>query len=76
MIKTTRDEYKKLKKLDHRQMDEYLNSIYNSGYNAGVSTITKKVVDCIDNGIKNTKGIGKKLYDALMANITIEMNKE
>ena len=92
----TRDEYNKLRKMDHKNFSDYienkyynpkvksknkekqltqddLDNSYNEGFNAGVTAMSSKVVDCIDDGIRNTKGIGKKLYESLMNNITAKM---
>lgn len=69
----TRDLYKQVKHYDRAQMEAFLQRLVTNGYNAGVSALNKKVVGCIEKGIKNTKGIGEVRAAALMENITNEV---
>ena len=70
----TRDTYRKVKKFDHGQMSDYIQSIYSSGYEQcekdmsekqGVQTVSEQprnadsfTVDEIIEAVKDVKGIG------------------
>ena len=74
-MKITREMYKKIKKMDHREMETYLNNLYTSAHNTGVESVTKVITDKIINGLKRTKGIGEKRMEAILKNINEEMNR-
>ena len=69
----TREMYKQIKHYDKTQIEDLLQRIAANGYNAGVSSLNKMIVECIERGIKNTKGIGEVRAAALMENITKEV---
>lgn len=72
----TREKYKDIKRMDRQQMENFLQNLCGQYYNNGVVSMTSKLVECVDNGIKNTKGIGEKRYKELMDNINIELTKD
>lgn len=69
----TREMYKQIKHYDKTQMEDLLQRIAANGYNAGISSLNKMLIGCIERGIKNTKGIGEVRAAALMENITNEV---
>ena len=69
----TREMYKQIKHYDKTQMEDLLQRVAANGYNAGVSSLNKMIVECIERGINNTKGIGEVRAAALMKNITDEV---
>lgn len=71
-FKINRDLYKKIKKMDHNEMNTYLTNLYATAYNNGVDAVTKTITDKIVKGLENTKGIGEKR----MADILDNINKE
>lgn len=72
----TRELYRKIKAMDRVEMENYLNNLYNQGYNAGISTISKEIAERVDTGIRNTEGIGEKRYQALIENINKELTRD
>ena len=72
----SRDMYKKLKGMNRLELGGYLNRLYANGHNDGVLAVTSKLVERIDNGVRNTVGIGEKRHAEIMTNISIELNKE
>ena len=75
----TRKEYEKIKRMDHHAMKCYIESVYQSGYDAGAreeqaDQIHNKMpaIDRIRDEIGKIKGIGEKTQQAVMdAIITI-----
>ena len=72
----TRETYKKIKRMDHREMDAYLTQLHATAYNQGVDAITKTITDKIVKGLENTKGIGEKRMTDIIANINKEIAGE
>lgn len=72
----TRELYRKIKAMDRTEMENYLNNLYNQGYNAGISVISKEIAERVDTGIRNTEGIGEKRYQALIENINKELTRD
>lgn len=70
---TSRELYKKIKRMNHNEMDAYLSSVYAEAYNNGVSDITKTITDKIVAGLQNTKGIGEKRMTDILTNINKEI---
>lgn len=75
-LKINRETYKKIKKMDHREMEDYLTNLHAEGYNQGVNAITKIITDKIIKGLENTKGIGEKRMSDIIANINKEIEKD
>lgn len=72
----TRELYRKIKAMDRAEMEAYMSNLYNQGYNAGISAISKEIAERVDTGIRNTEGIGEKRYQALIENINKELTKD
>lgn len=71
-----RDLYKKIKKMDRQEMENYLQSLHTEAYNAGISVMSKELAARVEAGIRNTEGIGEKRYQALIENINKELIRE
>lgn len=66
-MKLDKQLYKSIKKLNRNEMRIYLEETYKDGFRAGVESGAK--VDMrigLSNILTNTKGIGPKLYAAIM----------
>ena len=61
--------------MNKKEMEEYLQDIFNQGYNAGISAVSKEIAERVDTGIRNTEGIGEKRYQALIDNINKELTR-
>lgn len=72
----TRELYRKIKAMDRTEMEAYMSNLYNQGYNAGISAISKEIAERVDTGIRNTEGIGEKRYQALIENINKELTRD
>lgn len=68
-IHMTRAEYKKVKRLDHKQMEEFVVNIYNDGYSDGRSTKVDIKPSDVAAAIADTPGIGTKKAADIMANV-------
>lgn len=66
----SRAEYKAIKGMNREELDAYLTSTFNEGYNNGVTTMASCTIANIDKGLKMTPGIGDKRYNIIMQNIT------
>lgn len=66
----SRAEYKAIKGMNREELDAYLTSTFNKGYNNGVTTMASCTIANIDKGLKMTPGIGYKRYNLIMQNIT------
>jgi len=59
----TREEYRKIRRLDRRQMDEYLGSLYSKAYDAGFSEECKvgkvDAVYILESELLARRGIGR-----------------
>lgn len=81
----TREVYKAIKRMDRRQVEEYVSGIYaegkkvgiqegyKTGYEEGVKNISKVISPKIENAIRNTSGIGEKRFHILVNNIVNEL---
>ncbi len=58
----TRKAYKAIKKYDHQEMNAWVVSIYQSGYEDGQESVNKTTIDleAVDKAISGVKGIGEK----------------
>ena len=66
----TRKLYKKIKKMDRQEMEAFLAKIYHQGFQDGAEAgdnadFKIKLVEVL----KNTKGIGPKLFDRVMETV-------
>lgn len=73
-IEINRKKYQEIRKMDHNQMNKYLNSVYENGYQAGKSDAqVDPVVSTVDisssavrDAIMQVKGIGEKKAQDIM----------
>lgn len=72
----SREQYKRIKGMNRVDMEKYLQNLYNQGYNAGISAVSKEIAERVDTGIRNTDGIGEKRYQALIENINKELTRD
>lgn len=70
---TSRELYKKIKRMNHNELDVYLSNVYANAYNNGVNDTTKTITDKIVAGLQNTKGIGEKRMTDILTNINKEI---
>lgn len=52
-INLDRASYKKIKGMDKKEMNSYLNEICNLAYNRGISDMSKELAKRVDAGIRN-----------------------
>lgn len=71
----TRDTYRTIKKMDHKQLNDYFTQLHATAYNQGVDSVTRTITDKIVRGLKNTKGVGEKRMADIIANINVEIQK-
>lgn len=75
-----RKEYQNIKKMDHNQMNLYIQSIYKSGYMDGFKAGTESVpgIDIaeIKKILLSVKGLGEKRVEAILAALEKEMKSE
>ena len=64
---TTRACYKKVKKFDHAQFDEFCTRIYIEGVEEGRNSVSVVVLEQVMEQIKTIKGIGGKRLDQIEA---------
>lgn len=69
----SRELYRKIKNMNHREMENYLAGVYTEGFDNGVDSLTKTVASKIIRGLENTKGIGEKRMADIIDNINKEM---
>jgi len=67
-IVINRKEYQNIKKMDHNQMNLYIQSIYKSGYTDGVKSVPGIDISKINEILLGIKGLGaKRVADILEA---------
>lgn len=66
----TRKDYKRLKKMDRVEMENFIKSIYRTGYADGVAAEAEasREID-IAQALLNTKGVGEVLYKRIMEEV-------
>ena len=67
-----RKEYLKIKKMDHYQMKNFMQSMYKSGFEDGQASVPSLEIGLIKKALLNIKGIG----DKKAANILVAIEKE
>lgn len=65
----TRDTYNRVRKLDRRDMQAWIESIYNEGYNNGVASVPGVDAEKICEAIAQIKGIGPKKLQEIKATV-------
>lgn len=67
----TRDQYKSIKRMDHKQMEKFMVDLYTEGFDDGKEAAGKKRIRASDIAvaIMDVKGIGTKKATEIMAAI-------
>lgn len=64
----TREKYKRVKRMDHKQMETFLVTLYSEGYQEGKKNAEPKVkLSDIASAITSVKGVGTKKAAEIMA---------
>ena len=74
-IVINRKEYERIKRYDHNQMNNYVKSIYKSGFEDGKAAVPGMDIKCIDVVLKNIKGIGEKRAAEIVKALEVELSK-
>ena len=64
-IVINRKEYQNIRKMDHNQMNLYLQEIYKSGYAEGVKSVPGIDIAEIKKTLLSVKGLGEKRVEAI-----------
>lgn len=69
----TREKFKTIKKFDHRQMDEFLSSVYEigrkDGFEEGKASVPGIDIKSVYETIAGTKGIGPKKLEEIKSSV-------
>lgn len=67
----TREQYKSIKRMDHKQMEKFMVDLYTEGFNDGKEAAGKKWIRASDIAvaIMDVKGVGTKKAAEIMAAI-------
>ena len=65
-IVINRKEYQNIRKMDHNQMNLYIQSIYKSGYAEGVKSVLGIDITEIKKALLSVKGLGEKRVEAIL----------
>ena len=68
-----RKEYQNIRKMDHNQMNLYIQSIYKSGYAEGVKSVPGIDISKISDTLLTVKGLGEKRVEAILAALEKEL---
>lgn len=72
-----RKQYKDIKRMDHKQMENFVVKLYNEGYNEGKKVAKPKgSLSEIEAAIIKIKGVGRKKADEIIAAIKQLYEKE
>ena len=74
-IVINRKEYERIKRYDHNQMNNYVKSIYKSGFEDGKAAVPGIDIKSIDMVLKSIKGVGEKRAAAIVKALESEMAK-
>lgn len=74
-MKLSRVEYKTIKGYNKEELESFITTIYNNGMKDGAKAVSKKMVNVVSEGLKNTPGIGEKRYNQIMDSINAEAQK-
>lgn len=75
-IVINRKEYQNIRKMDHNQMNLYLQEIYKNGYTDGVKSVPGIDIAEIKKALLSVKGLGEKRVDAILEALEKEMKSE
>lgn len=72
-IVINRKEYQNIRKMDHNQMNLYLQEIYKSGYAEGVKSVPGIDIAEIKKVLLSIKGLGEKKVEAILLALEKEL---
>ena len=72
-IVINRKEYQGIRKMDHNQMNLYIQSIYKSGYTDGVKSVPGIDIAEIKKALLSVKGLGEKKVEVILAALEKEL---
>ena len=75
-IVINRKEYQNIKKMDHNQMNLYIQSIYKSGYTDGVKSVPGIDISKINEILLGIKGLGAKRVASILEALEKEFENE
>ena len=75
-IVINRKQYQNIKKMDHNQMNLYIQSIYKSGYAEGVKSVPGIDIAEIKKALLSVKGLGEKSVEAILSALEKEFENE
>lgn len=75
-IVINRKQYQNIKKMDHNQMNLYIQSIYKSGFEDGKAAVPGVDMQQVSYILKSIKGIGEKRAVDIVKALEKEMMKE
>lgn len=75
-IVINRKEYQNIRKMDHNQMNLYIQSIYKSGYAEGVKSVPGIDIAEIQKVLLSVKGLGEKRVEAILLALEKEFENE
>ena len=75
-IVINRKEYQNIKKMDHNQMNLYIQSIYKSGYTDGVKSVPGIDISKINEILLGIKGLGAKRVAYILEALEKEFENE
>lgn len=64
-----REDYRKVKKMDRSQFENFCKSLYMNGYQDGRESVPGIDISQVKGAIAETKGIGASRLEAIMSNI-------
>lgn len=74
-IVINRKEYERIKRFDHNQMNNYVKSIYMSGFEDGKAAVPGIDIQYIADIVKSVKGVGEKRAAEIVKALEVEMAK-
>jgi len=74
-IVINRKEYERIKRYDHNQMNNYVKSIYKSGFEDGKAAVPGIDIQYIVDIVKSVKGVGEKRAAEIVKALEVEMAK-
>lgn len=75
-IVINRKQYQNIKKMDHNQMNLYIQSIYKSGFEDGKAAVPGIDIQYIADIVRSVKGVGEKRAADIVKALESEMAKE
>lgn len=72
-IVINRKQYQSIRKMDHNQMNLYIQSIYKSGYTDGVKSVPGIDIAEIKKALLSVKGLGEKRVEAILVALEKEL---